>query len=256
MAHKSPQLVGVGLFIIVSLLFLITQIFPANIVSPVPDVLSIRTSRPLTVHFGEILAKEYTESEKRKIETSVLGASVSASLAPSSTPTIAVGKLDKFDLVSSKSGSITIALLGDSMVDTLQKDLPQLKILLAQAYPNINQTLLNFGVGATNIEQGLTRLTSDYDYLGDHHPSLLSTNPDIVVIESFAYNPWSNSQSDLDRQWTTLGKIVDTIKSLRPKAKIVLAATIAPNGNIFGDGILNWPLQDKKNKALTIKSYL
>lgn len=182
--------------------------------------------------------------------SAVLGASISA------TPTIALDKLDKFSLVSTKDGHVSIAVLGDSMIDTLQHELPQLKILLSQAYPNKTFSLYNFGVGATNIESGLERLTNEYDYLGTHYPAVLSVKPDILVIESFAYNPRSNSSSDLDWQWSTLAKILDTVKSISPSTKVVLSATIAPNGNIFGDGVLNWLPQDKKNKAITIRSYL
>ena len=56
--------------------------------------------------------------------------------------------------------------------------------------------------------------------------------PDVVVVESFAYNHWSGSQQDVDKQWVTLGKISDAIRG--SGAREVFLATIAPNrgGNV------------------------
>lgn len=158
---------------------------------------------------------------------------------------------------SNLSGNYTIAVLGDSMIDVMQPGLPQLEKALKNFYPQAQFRLLNYGVGASNIEFGLERLTSSYTYLNQPFPPLLSQNPDVVVIESFAYNHWDNNQSNLDRQWLALGGIVDTIKK-QSRAKIVLAATVGPDENTLGDGIDNyWLLPDqKKEKAAAIRAYL
>ena len=138
----------------------------------------------------------------------------------------------------------TIGVLGDSMIETMGQEMTFLKAAMHTYYPNATFKLLNFGFPARDAEYGLSQL-----------PSLLSKNPDLIVVESFAYNPWSDSQSDLDKQWLTLAKIVSDIKS-RPGTKIVMAATIAPNGNVFGDGALNWSSEAKWSKVNTIKKYL
>lgn len=151
---------------------------------------------------------------------------------------------------------VTIALLGDSMTDTLQSGLPQLDKLLKVAYPDYTFSLLNYGQGGTDIESGLFRLTNTTTYLGREYPSVLSYKPDILVVESFGYNPWSWEKFDLDRQWLTIAKIIDTVKANSPDTKIILASSIAPNTKIFGDGALNWNNNDKWKKATTIKLYL
>lgn len=150
----------------------------------------------------------------------------------------------------------TIALLGDSMVDTLGRDLPHLSQLLRQNYPSISFTLLNYGFGSTDLESGLFRLTNATKYLDMDFLPLLSNKPDILVVESFAYNHWSGQMHDLDRQWLTIAKIVDTVKTISPDTKIILAATIAPNADSFGDGVLNWPQELKWNSSLITKAYL
>lgn len=150
----------------------------------------------------------------------------------------------------------TVALLGDSMTDTLGKDLPQLKNLLHQNFPSYSFALLNYGQGSTNIESGLYRLTNTTNYLGRSYPPLLSYKPDILVVESFAYNHWGPEESDLNRQWIDIAKIIDTVRENSPATKIILASSIAPNASIFGDGALNWNSDQKWTAAQTVKSYL
>lgn len=150
----------------------------------------------------------------------------------------------------------TIAILGDSMIDTLGRDLPDIQRLLKDAYPSKSFALFNYGFGSTDMESGLKRLTSTTTYLDRSYAPLLSWKPDILVIESFAYNHWGGTYSDLDRQWTTLVKIIDTVKEYSPETKIILASTIAPNSNIYGDGVLNWGSDLKWNAANLTKMYL
>jgi hypothetical protein len=171
-------------------------------------------------------------------------------------------KIEKEEVVeteatSALTGTYTIAVLGDSMVDVLQPEMPQLASALKKFYPQAQFKLLNYGVGASDIEYGLTRLTAGYTYLGKTFPSLLSQNPDIIVIESFAYNHWANSQSELDHYWLTLGNLTSVIKA-QSQAKIVLAATIAPDVNTLCDGIdgISLSPDQKWAKANNIKAYL
>lgn len=153
--------------------------------------------------------------------------------------------------------NLRIALLGDSMIDTVD-DIPELQDELKKTYSNISVEILNYGVGATNIDYGIERVTHDYDYLGNHFPALQTTNPDIVVIESFGYNPYPFDNGALDKHWLALAKLVDVVKTTMPQAKIVMAATIAPNANVFGDGApgLSFGPEDKYKRTRVIKSYL
>jgi len=158
----------------------------------------------------------------------------------------------------SKKGHYTIALLGDSMIDTLGVGIPNLKTDLTALFPATTFTLLNFGVGGTNIDYGLTRLTNGYTYLNTSYPSVISTNPDIVVVESFAYNPYSFDSGALEKHWTQLATIVDMLRNNLPGAKIIIAATIAPNSKTFGDGApgISLSAEEKIAKTTTIKQYL
>jgi hypothetical protein len=157
-----------------------------------------------------------------------------------------------------RKDNIKIALLGDSMTDTLGPDAIPLRDALKNIYPKTNFTIINNGVGGTNSDYGLLRVTQSYNYLGNHIPSLISTNPDLVIIESFGYNPFSYDIGALDHEWLTLDAIVKTIKHDLPETKIMMASTIAPNSNVFGDGAagLKFSHQDKVERTTNIKKYL
>jgi len=139
---------------------------------------------------------------------------------------------------------ITIALLGDSMIETIPSG--TLEKSLNLYYPYYKFNVLNYGRGASNIEQGLSFL-----------PSLLSQKPNLIAVESFAYNNFGNNQSGIDRQWLALGAITTQIKKNLPDSKIILAATLAPNSIIFGNGSpYTFTSLEKIEKTSTIKLYL
>jgi lysophospholipase L1-like esterase len=55
-----------------------------------------------------------------------------------------------------------------------------------------------------------------------------------------------------------LATIVDILKAKLPGVKIIIAATIAPNSTVFGDGAagLSFSPQDKIERTTVIKQYL
>lgn len=196
-----------------------------------------------------ILSPTPTESKK----------SISA-ISPRSLQSDYTGKEQTEEIVPiiTKQKNYTIAFLGDSMIDTLGPGIPHTLDALRKQYPQTSFTLLNYGVGATNIEYGLHRITHDYTYLDSPVPSLVSKNPDIVVIESFGYNPFPFDEGALDKHWLSLAIAADTIRQHIPKAKIVYAVTVAPNSALFGDGApgLSFSAEDKWKKTQIIKKYL
>lgn len=172
--------------------------------------------------------------------------------------TIVAGQTVAVDMRKTKKPRPTIAFLGDSMIDTLGSDLRLVHDELVRVYPDATFTLLNYGVGGENIVSGLERVTRDTVYLGQHRPSLLSQQPDVIVIESFGYNPFTFEMGALEQHWLSLAYIVDAIKANLQGTKIVIAATIAPNSRTFGDGAsgLSFSQEDKWQRTQTIKSYL
>ncbi len=160
--------------------------------------------------------------------------------------------------ISSDDKPVTIAVLGDSMIDTLGPGIPALKQALKEYFPKKTFNVLNYGVGSRDVEYGLYRLTNNYEYLGNHVENLISKHPDIVVIESFAYNNYGNSQKGIDRHWLAMGAITTTLQQRLPQVKIVIATTIAPNSIVYGNGIkdLHLSAMDKIERSNTTKLYL
>ena len=194
-------------------LFAVVVFAAETIVSPIPDgtpVVVPPLPKP-AVSFGQIVNSSPSSQ--------VLGESIDAT--PSATPTPPPHTTNK--------KSYTIAFLGDSMIDTMGPGLPAVQSRLHGLYPATNFNLLNYGVGATNLEYGIDRITNSYNYLGNQIPSLASTHPDVVVLESFAYNPFPDADGGVNRHWLDLGRAVDTLRQTIPGVKIVIAATIAPH---------------------------
>jgi len=146
------------------------------------------------------------------------------------------------------------------MIDTLGPVGSKLAQKLNTIYPNATFSVINHGVGAENIDSGLRRLTNDYVYLGLGGNAVVSEHPDIVVIESFGYNPLpiSDINDALTTHWLRLAAMVDTIHVQLPDAKIVIAATIAPNWDFFGNGAPNiaFSAEEKRLRVETIKKYI
>jgi hypothetical protein len=186
------------------------------------------------------------------IQTAVDNLPTQQAIRPPNPITHGVGGIEENQQV------ITIAVLGDSMIDTLGASIPALETALNQYFPGKKFKIINYGVGASNIEYALFRLKNNYQYNNQNHPSLLSLKPDIIVIESFAYNNFGNTQAGIDRQWQALSNITTIIQNELPATKIVLAATIAPNSLSFTNGVKDLHLTnlEKIEKTKTIKIYL
>lgn len=228
--------------------------------------LATPTPTQAQIPLSHLLLQTYKPSSKyavntqlTKIVSNILGVTTTNSTTnqDNSTNISPPGNSQDLPAIGGQTDTITIALLGDSMIDTLG-DLSFLKNALKANYPTKMFNIINYGLGASNIEYGLFRLSNQYEYQGQIHPSLLSQKPDIIVIESFAYNNFGNSQQGIDKHWLTLGAITTKIKEKLPKSKIVLATTIAPNSVIFANGApaTNFSAIEKIQKTNTINLYL
>lgn len=225
-----------------------------GIISPLADSVPFFQTREVVaqprVSFGALVAKT-TPTPSPAAAPAVLGAIVEASPSAAPTPTPIAAR-------QSRQKHYAIALLGDSMIDTLGPDVPHLKNKLLSYYPATTFTILNYGVGASNIDAGIARITNPYTYLGKDIPSLVSQSPDVVVIESFGYNPYPFEDGAIDKHWLALATAVDLIRNRLPSAKIVIAATIAPNSAVFASGVAGLSFTDEGRLAhtATIKRYL
>jgi hypothetical protein len=134
--------------------------------------------------------------------------------------------------------SYTIAIIGDSMIDTMGEDLPYLKESLAQKYSNLSFKLYNYGTGAQNVEEGLGRFNQSFRYKTRDFPPLSELKPDIIIVGSFSYNPFS--PHNRDKHWLNLANLVQEAQRISPQ--VFLLAETAPLRSRFGQGPngVNW----------------
>lgn len=153
---------------------------------------------------------------------------------------------------------IKVAVLGDSMVDVLEPGMPYLEEKLETYFFAHDFDIYNCGVGSSDMEYALERLTNSYEYKEMQFPPVLSLNPDVLVIESFAYNNFGYGQEGLDKQWLLIAQMIDRVREVSPSTRIILATTVGPNSKIYGDGIsgIHWNQAQKLIKAETVRKYL
>jgi len=167
----------------------------------------------------------------------------SPTIVPTETPALPTRPEGDRPLVekSARKSSYSIAVYGDSMVDTMGERCEYLEHSLKKIYPNVNFTLYNFGKGSENAEMGLARWNSRLDYQDRHYSSLPEIRPDIIILGSFAYNPFS--PYNRDQHWVGLTKLIEQAKTVTPNVYVL--AEIAPLRKNFGQGPngVNWDEQ-------------
>lgn len=148
----------------------------------------------------------------------------------------------------------TIAIIGDSMVDTMGQNLDYLRASLAALYPQTNFRLYNYGIGGQNVAQGLERLTKPFSYQTRNYPPIGEIGADIIIVASFAYNPFS--PHNRDQHWLTLTQLVAAAK--QTGAATYMLSEIAPLSTGFGDGPggINWPPDLANQQAENIRQQL
>ena len=138
-----------------------------------------------------------------------------------------------------KKKSYSVVLIGDSMIDTMGENVDYLDKSLKERYPQTRFTLYNYGIGGQNVQQGLDRFDSNFTYSTRNFPPIPQVHPDIIIIGSFAYNPFT--PYDRDKHWITLKQLINKAKEV--SSSVYILAEIAPLKENFGKGPhgVNWP---------------
>lgn len=179
---------------------------------------------------GLFIVKNY--SREGDAGKSIISQSIPLAPALSPTPTFTPVFTPTPSPVLLKKSTYSIAIFGDSMIDTMGENLEYLQKTLASKYPNTSFKLYNYGIGGQNIEQGLARFESSFVNRERNFPPIPALNPDILIIGSFAYNPFSTH--DRNRHYALLRDLLARAKTL--SSKIYLLAEIAPLRTGFGAG--------------------
>jgi GDSL-like lipase/acylhydrolase family protein len=160
------------------------------------------------------------------------------------------------ELVSTRSGSLTIAIIGDSMVDTMGTGLPYLAKILNPKYPNMVFNFLNYGIGSENIKMASERIGDNYIYKDRSYPKINELSADVIIVESFAYNPIGDVE---DNKTEYIGKLIELFNTAKSQgARVVFLASIAPLKVEFGlgPGGIGWQENDRWQHATKIQGFM
>ena len=189
----------------------------------------------LSVVTGHVIQNFFHNMEKKAVKSE----SISLKFIPTSTPTTTLSPTPSPSLSPSTNPAVilkkklyTVAIFGDSMVDTMGENLEYLQKALVNKYPKTTFKLYNYGIGGQNVEQGLARFESSFVNRERNFPPIPTLNPDVLIIGSFAYNPFSTY--DRNRHYSLLKELIAKTKSL--SSRIYLLAEIAPLETGFGKG--------------------
>lgn len=93
----------------------------------------------------------------------------------------------------------------------------------------------NYATGSTSILTIHKAMTTKTTYWDSTFEPLLSRTFDLILIESFGYNPLSQLplEEGLKKQNEILDETMKTLIKTHPQSRIVFVATIAPNASKF-----------------------
>ncbi|MBI2613196.1 MAG: SGNH/GDSL hydrolase family protein [Candidatus Levybacteria bacterium] len=154
-----------------------------------------------------------------------------AQVSPTPNPTLTPASTP-IPYIIPKKASYAIAIFGDSQVDTMGEKLEYLQETLAGEYPKTQFNLYNYGIGGQNVEQGLARFESSFVNRERQYPPLPALLPDVLIIGSFAYNPFPTH--DRNKHYTLLKELAAKAKYI--SSRVYLLAEIAPLKTGFGKG--------------------
>ncbi len=160
-----------------------------------------------------------------------------------------------------RKNKYTIFMIGDSMTHALGPHGGTFYQFINDLYKKDNIGILvdNYAVGSTNILSVNYELTKKTTYWDSTLEPLLSRDFDLILIESFGYNPLSSFgiEEGIKRQNQALDELMKTIITTHPQSAIVFVATIAPNKETYAKKIvLNITVADRIKQAEERMTYI
>ncbi len=155
--------------------------------------------------------------------------------------------------VIEKKREYTIVMIGDSMTHALGPHGGKFYEDINPLYKSSNHGILidNYSVGSTNILSLDKAMNSKVTFWDVTLEPLLSRPFDLILVESFGYNPLSQYgiENGIKRQNEELDKLMKTIIKTHPKAAIMFVATIAPNKTYYSLPIDRGKPQEERVKS-------
>lgn len=137
-----------------------------------------------------------------------------------------------------KNRSYRIIIVGDSIVHSLGINANVLREDLIKYYPDSEFVTYNYGYPSTNVLSLYQRLTENTVDMGVGFQTILTMDFELIIIESFGYNPLSNYTlaDGLKMQNDELEISVAAILSRKPNAALAFMTPIALDEDNYARG--------------------
>lgn len=128
-----------------------------------------------------------------------------------------------------KNDSYRIIIVGDSMVASLGPNANRLREHLIALYPDNEFVTYNYGYAANNISTLPDRFTKVTTNQGSDLPPILGEEFELLIIESFGYNPLSQYSlpEGLNKQNEILENVVRQFLAKKPNVYLAFMTPIA-----------------------------
>jgi lysophospholipase L1-like esterase len=150
-------------------------------------------------------------------------------------------KIYKAPNIASKD-SYLIFMLGDSMTHALGPHGGTFNEFMNEKYKPHGRSILidNYARSSTSILTIKEAMTTETTYWDSTFKPLLEQKFDLILIESFGYNPMSqfSLEEGLKKQTEILTETMKTLQTDHPEAAVVFVATIAPNKEHYAEKVL------------------
>ena len=163
-------------------------------------------------------------------------------------------KIEKKDLY-------IVFMIGDSMTHALGPRGGTMNQFINELYKgdNIFISIDNYARGSSNILDVDEQLNKQTTYWDSTFEPLLSRDFDLILVESFGYNPLSKFglEEGIKRQNQALTDLMTTLVSTHPNSAVVFVATIAPSKEKYALNILkDIPAEDRSKQAEERMTYI
>jgi lysophospholipase L1-like esterase len=109
--------------------------------------------------------------------------------------------------------SLSVCVLGDSIVENWGPGCPSLLAALRHQYSQVEFEVFNHGVALSRVGNALHRVSQEFRDAQGLQPSVASRDPLVVVVESMAYSHRSDGPEGMAEYRDLLRRIADEVRS-------------------------------------------
>lgn len=128
--------------------------------------------------------------------------------------------------------SLSVCVLGDSMVERWGPGCPSLEASLRRQYSQVEFEVWNHGMALSRAGNALHRVSQEFRDSRGPHPSVASRDPAIVIAESLAYSHRGDGPEGMAEYRDLLRRVADEVRSTT-RAHFLFCLALPPHRERF-----------------------